>query len=109
MSKLYEIVEEPSCNSVINWTAEGTSFVVINPDAFQNELLPRYFKHNNFSSFVRQLNLYNFKKLGKPNYWEFRHEYFLRGQPHLLPYIKRKHAPTTEKTGTVWFVVKAFR
>jgi heat shock transcription factor len=97
VSKLYEIVDDPTCNDAICWTAEGTSFVVLNPDAFQNEMLPKYFKHNNFSSFVRQLNLYNFKKLGKPNYWEFKHDYFLRGQPQLLPLIRRKSTAPTEK------------
>jgi len=106
VAKLYEIVDDASCNPVISWTAEGTSFVVLNPDVFQNELLPKYFKHNNFSSFVRQLNLYNFKKLGKPNYWEFKHDFFIRGQPDLLQCIRRKSAPASEQSKAILSVVE---
>uniref|UniRef100_A0A803M0G5 HSF-type DNA-binding domain-containing protein n=1 Tax=Chenopodium quinoa TaxID=63459 RepID=A0A803M0G5_CHEQI len=58
LTKTYQLVEDPSIDDVVSWNDDGSSFVVWNPTVFARDLLPRYFKHNNFSSFVRQLNTY---------------------------------------------------
>jgi hypothetical protein len=58
LSKTYELVDDPASNSVISWGEDGNTFVVWNPSSLAKEVLPKYFKHNNFSSFVRQLNTY---------------------------------------------------
>ncbi|KAJ6666207.1 hypothetical protein lerEdw1_001112 [Lerista edwardsae] len=78
----------------------GTSFHVFDQGRFAKEVLPKYFKHNNMASFVRQLNMYGFRKvvnieqggLVKPERddTEFQHLYFLQGHEHLLEQIKRK-------------------
>ncbi|CAI8597415.1 unnamed protein product [Vicia faba] len=59
LSKTYDMVDDPSIDAVVSWSVTNNSFVVWDPPEFARDLLPKYFKHNNFSSFVRQLNTYS--------------------------------------------------
>ncbi|XP_059496629.1 heat shock factor protein 1 isoform X7 [Stegostoma tigrinum] len=100
LTKLWTLIEDPDTNDLICWSASGNSFHVFDQGRFAKEVLPKYFKHNNMASFVRQLNMYGFRKvvnieqggLVKPEKddTEFQHVYFIRGQEHLLENIKRK-------------------
>jgi hypothetical protein len=88
--KSYEMVNDPEYSDIIGWSESGNTFIVYKPTEFSQQVLPKYFKHSNFSSFIRQLNLYDFHKCGQPNWWEWKHPNFKRDQKHLLKLIRRK-------------------
>lgn len=87
---------------MIRWSDDGNSFIVLDEDEFAKTLIPELFKHNNYASFVRQLNMYGFhKKVGlsdnsmraserknkSPS--EYANPYFKRGHPDLLWLIQK--------------------
>ncbi|XP_029514683.1 heat shock factor protein 1-like isoform X3 [Oncorhynchus nerka] len=100
LTKLWTLIEDPDTDPLICWSPNGNSFHVFDQGQFSKDVLPKYFKHNNMTSFVRQLNMYGFRKvvhieqggLVKPEKddMEFQHPYFIRGQEPLLENIKRK-------------------
>jgi heat shock transcription factor 2 len=89
--------------AVCSWSEDGETFVVKHPKKFEQEIIPQFFKHSKFSSFVRQLNFYAFRKIktndsiridtaleaATANYWRFFHPKFQRGKPEWLQEIKR--------------------
>ncbi|KAK2362582.1 heat stress transcription factor B-2b [Trifolium repens] len=94
--KTYMLVEDPATDDVISWNEEGSAFVVWQPAEFSRDLLPTLFKHSNFSSFVRQLNTYGFRKVAT-NRWEFCNEKFKKGERELLSEIRRRRAWSNNK------------
>ncbi|KAF9543186.1 hypothetical protein CPC08DRAFT_649972, partial [Agrocybe pediades] len=102
LQKLYEMVNDPNNAELIRWSEAGDSFFVLDHERFAHEVLGRWFKHRNFSSFVRQLNMYGFHKIPhlqqgvlksdsqETEFWNFAHANFHRGQPDLLCLIQRK-------------------
>ncbi|XP_031979831.1 heat shock factor protein 3-like [Corvus moneduloides] len=100
LAKLWALLEDPDSDDVICWSRNGENFCILDEQRFAKELLPKYFKHNNISSFIRQLNMYGFRKVialengiitaEKSSVIEFQHPFFKQGKAHLLENIKRK-------------------
>ncbi|CAH8622477.1 unnamed protein product [Heterobilharzia americana] len=100
LSKLKLLVDDEETNDLIYWDPLGTSFHIRDGNRLAKELLPQYFKHNNLSSFVRQLNMYGFRKINRVDAsmptksdtedMEFSHPFFIRNKDSLLSKIQRK-------------------
>ncbi|KAF7586188.1 stress-responsive transcription factor hsf1 [Aspergillus hancockii] len=107
VQKLSSFLDESKNTELIRWSDDGNSFIVLDEDEFAKTLIPELFKHNNYASFVRQLNMYGFhKKVGlsdnsmraserknkSPS--EYANPYFKRGHPDLLWLIQKpKNTP----------------
>ncbi|KAL5040226.1 hypothetical protein BDV3_002412 [Batrachochytrium dendrobatidis] len=115
LNKLYNMVSDPSTDEHIQWNEDGTSFLVSNPLSFSKVVLPRFFKHNNFTSFNRQLNMYGFHKVPSIEHGsllastqkeilEFSNKNFQKNRPDLLCFaVRRTNTQSDElvKDGTL--------
>lgn len=74
--KYYNLIQDKNNRCIIQWAVDGESFCIENLSEFCEKILPKYFKHTNFASFVRQLNMYDFHKNKNLSDNSFNHPYF---------------------------------
>lgn len=95
--KTFYILEEGQHSEYICWTDDGTCVLIKDPNAFAKYVLPIYFKHNNLTSFIRQLNMYDFKKKKSQGPQQiYQHDLFERAKKHQLKFIKRKSSESMQ-------------
>lgn len=95
--KLRKMLEEVAPH-VMAWNTSGNGFHIFDIDVFTSEVLLKYFRHQNYTSFQRQLNLYKFKKICKgygPDVGSYIHDSFQRDKPGLLPNVIRPKCSRT--------------
>ncbi len=89
IGNLCKMLDDALAKAFVCWGASGDSIVVLDHVRFSSVILPKYYKHSNFASFVRQLNLYGFRKINQDAYsCEFSHPEFrsvrLRAQHEII-------------------------
>jgi len=62
MMKRPENITSNQKHPLLSWSDDGKSIILREPKVFGKILLPLYFKHTNYLSFIRQLNGHGFRK-----------------------------------------------
>ena len=92
LAKLWDMLDDDANAHVIVWDPTGVMFAVNSPKQMGAQILGKYFRHNNFASFQRQLNYFGFHKCGKTEGGGcyYKHDHFLRNDPKDMVNIQRK-------------------
>ncbi|XP_002738115.1 uncharacterized protein LOC100368531 [Saccoglossus kowalevskii] len=111
-SKLWKLCSDKKYRS-IQWGPGGKT-IIVNSKIFKDEVLNDafgMFKTQNFSSFVRQLNLYGFRKIpsarthdgldynnsSSSDLHQFQHQHFVQNRPEYLCNVRRSTAASRRK------------
>jgi hypothetical protein len=88
--RLHALLADSSVRDIVAWLPHGNSFVILRPDAFATQVLPRYFategsskggKLHKYPSFTRKLNRWGFRQISRgPDAGAFYHEMFRRDE-----------------------------
>jgi len=87
---LHRILSDARFQDIITWRPHGCSWKLINKRRFINEVIPKYFNHAKFKSFLRQVNGWGFIRITKgTDKGSYYHKLFLRGKSQLAQKINR--------------------
>lgn len=62
-AKMMAILSREELKDVVAWLPHGRSWRVLKPREFEVKVLPKFFEHAKFSSFVRQANGWGFRRI----------------------------------------------
>jgi len=62
-------------DSLFFYSPDGRAWRILQHKAFEERVIPLYFRHGRYSSFARQVNGWNFKRITSgPDYNSYYHE-----------------------------------
>ena len=77
----FAIIQAQDFQEIVRWDESRTMIDILNLETMENIILPQFFRHKKYNSFVRQLNIYGFKKIKLNAGIRFTHDYLLQGRP----------------------------
>ena len=99
LHKLLDLAQESGDEDVLSWLPCGTAFRVHDREKFAKKFMKTFFKQSVFKSFLRQLNMWGFRRVvhgkGKGAY---QHDLFRRGEPELCYGMVRGGPPDSQNT-----------
>jgi len=99
--KLHQMLsdlEATGRQDIASFLQHGKSFAIHKPREFVRHVMPKYFRMSRFSSFQRQLNLYDFIRVTEGvDRGAYHHHMFLYGQPQLTTGMKRNKIKGVKK------------
>lgn len=83
---LFDILADPELDDIITWLPHGRSWRMVDVDKFTEQVLSSYFKQTKYTSFIRQVNGWGFRRVQSGSEINtYYHELFLRGKvSHVL-------------------------
>jgi hypothetical protein len=82
--KLHMILSNPAFEDIIAWLPHGRSWRILQQKAFEEKVIPLYFRHGRYSSFARQVNGWGFRRITHgSDYNSYYHE--VRGKDQFVP------------------------
>ena len=99
--KLHQMLsdlERQGRQDIASFLQHGKAFAIHKPREFVRHVMPKYFRMSRFSSFQRQLNLYDFQRITEGvDRGAYMHAMFVYGQPQLTTTMKRNKIKGVKK------------
>mmetsp|Transcript_3572 Transcript_3572/g.5687 ORF Transcript_3572/g.5687 Transcript_3572/m.5687 type:complete len:263 (+) Transcript_3572:334-1122(+) len=84
---LNDIEQKAKDTHIVSWIKNGEGFKIHDNKLFASDILPRYFEHIQYKSFIRQINIYGFQRIRSSTTGASRgayfHPLFIRDKPDL--------------------------